>query len=353
MTIVGTRPELIRLSRIIPLLDQNCDHVFIHTGQNFDSNLSDIFFKELEIRTPDYQLDTRSETTTEQIGKILVETDKLIEQIKPDKILILGDTNSALSAYGARKRQVPVYHMEAGNRCYDERVPEEINRKIVDSLSSILLPYTSHSRNNLLREGYPSEKVIVTGNPITEVLEYYAPKIDGSNVLSKFGLTEKKYFLATLHRHENVSDRSRLEKFVEAFNLLCKKYDLPIIWSVHPHTQKQMDLWKISTDERVRTMSPIGLFDFVKLEKNALCVLSDSGTVPEECTIFNIPSITLRDVTERPEILEVGSSALSGANPDRITTLIKKAIEKNGAWEQPQDYRSKNVSVTVAEILLK
>ncbi len=353
MTILGTRPEIIRLSRVIPLLDSLCEHVVVHTGQNYDRTLNEIFVEELELRQPDYILDCKSESMGEQIGRILSECERVMVRERPDRLLLLGDTNSALSAMIAKRMGIPVFHMEAGNRCYDDRVPEEVNRRIVDHSSDILMPYTERSRANLQREGIPGQRIYVTGNPILEVLEYYKDKIDQSQALIKLGVAAKKYFLVTLHRAENVDIEERLTKFIEAFQLLYAEYKAPLICSLHPRTRSQLDKRnKVMESDGVRAIEPLGLFDFVKLEQNALCVLSDSGTVQEECSIFRVPNVTLRDVTERPETLEVGSNFITGCEPGSILAAVKTVLHETGDWEPPQEYLAKNVSSTVARIVL-
>jgi UDP-N-acetylglucosamine 2-epimerase (non-hydrolysing) len=353
MTILGTRPEIIRLSRIIPKLDELCDHVLVHTGQNYDSTLNDIFFKELAIRQPDHILKCKSDSPMGQIGKILVESERVMEQEKPDRLLILGDTNSALSAIVAKRKGIPVFHMEAGNRCYNDQVPEEVNRRLIDHSSDILLPYTERSRSNLLREGIPGERIFVTGNPIKEVLDYYSSQIEASGALKNLGLEVGNYLLVTLHREENVDVKERLTKFIKALNQLYDEYKIPVIISVHPRTRSRLERMSLTLDgDGIRAIEPLGLFDFVNLEKQAKCVLSDSGTVQEECCIFKIPTVTLRDVTERPETIEVGSNILSGAEPDKILTCVRTVLSQYPAWNPPREYLEENVSNTVLRKVL-
>lgn len=353
MTILGTRPEIIRLSRVIPILDGLCEHVVVHTGQNYDRTLNDIFFEELQLRLPDYILSCKSDSLMEQVGTILTECEKVIIKEKPDRLLILGDTNSALSAIVAKRMGIPVFHMEAGNRCYDDRVPEEVNRRIIDHCSDILLPYTERSRANLIREGIAGERVYVTGNPILEVLEYYGSEIDRSTVLQDMGLESGRYFLVTLHRAENVDIEERLSKFIKAFQSLYTEYTLPLVCSLHPRTRSQLAKQGKSVEGLgIRSTEPLGLFAFVHLEKNAFCVLSDSGTVQEECCIYKIPNITLRDVTERPETVEVGSNLIAGCEPDSILRAVKTAVHRPCSWEPPAEYLVKQVSSTVARIVL-
>jgi UDP-N-acetylglucosamine 2-epimerase (non-hydrolysing) len=353
MTILGTRPEIIRLSCIIPKLDKFCEHVIVHTGQNYDNTLNDIFFKELAIRTPNYILECKSDSLMMQISKILVECEKVMIKEKPDRLLILGDTNSALSAMVAKRMNIPVYHMEAGNRCYDDRVPEEVNRRIIDHCSDILLPYTERSRTNLLREGIESKSIFVTGNPIKEVLDYYTPQIKTSDVLNRLDLQAGKYFLVTLHRAENVDVPERLIRFVSALHKLHSEFGIPIICSLHPRTRSQLEKQSlILEDKGVWAMNPLGLFDFVNLEMHAKCVLTDSGTVQEECCIFKIPTVTLRDVTERPETVEVGSNILSGAEPESILNCVKVSLMQKQKWDPPKEYLVENISQTVVKIVL-
>jgi UDP-N-acetylglucosamine 2-epimerase (non-hydrolysing) len=351
VTILGTRPEIIRLSRLIPLLDRQSDHVLVHTGQNFEPTLSDIFFDELAVRAPDHLLACRGDTAMQQVASILVETERVLTAERPDRVLILGDTNSALSAIVAKRLGIPVYHMEAGNRCFDDRVPEEVNRRIVDHSSDVLLPYTERSRSNLLREGIDSERIHVTGNPINEVLEFYAPQIDGRDVLARLGLTSSRYLLASLHRAENVDVPERLAAFVEAFGRLHGERDVPVVWSVHPRTRSILERQGLALAEGIVAIEPVGLFDFVHLEQQALCVLTDSGTVQEECCILRVPSVILRDVTERPETLEVGSTILSGADPASIIAAVGFVLASPPDWTPPPEYLVRDVSATVARLV--
>jgi len=353
MTILGTRPEIIRLSRIIPILDNLCDHVLVHTGQNYDRTLYGIFFDELGVRSPDHVLECKSETLMGQVGIILKESEKILAEEKPDRLLLLGDTNSSLSAIAAKRMGIPVYHMEAGNRCYDDRVPEEVNRRIIDHSSDILMPYTERSRANLLKEGIAGERVYVTGNPIKEVLDNYSDQITSSIVMKKLGLKDKKFFLVTLHREENVDIPERLSGYIEAFYILSKTYDVSVICSLHPRTRNQLEKQGKDIEKGdVRAIEPLGLFDFVHLEQKAMCTLTDSGTVQEECCIFQVPSVTLRDVTERPETIESGSSILSGCEPDMILSCVKTVLNRGCEWEPPPEYLVNNVSGTVVNIIL-
>ena len=352
LTIIGTRPELIRLCLIINKLDKLCDQVLVHTGQNFDPNLNDIFMDQLGIRKPDYHLNATG-SFGEQAGIILSKLEEIIPKEKPDAFLVLGDTNSSLGAIMAKRMAVRVFHMEAGNRAYDDRTPEENNRRIIDSQSDILLPYSQRSRENLIREGYPGNRIYVTGNPIKEVLDHFAVQIDDSDIMDRLKLQKGKYFLMTLHRAENVDDEKRLGKFVAAFNEIAEKYKMPVIWSVHPRTHKRLGSSpKLKAKSAIKVMEPMGLFEFNKLQKNAYCVLSDSGTAPEECSIFGVPVVVLRDTMERPETFDVGSNFVAGCEPEAILRGIEVATKSENNWQAPQDYLKENVSDTVVRIVL-
>lgn len=352
LTILGTRPEIIRLSRVIAGLDKQCEHIVVHTGQNYDFNLNDVFFQQLEVREPDYFLGAKG-TFGEQIGIILAEIEKVLRNERPDKFLVLGDTNSSMAAIMAERMGIPVYHMEAGNRCYDDRVPEEVNRRIIDHSSDILLPYTERSRANLLREGIPSECIYVTGNPIYEVIQYYDAQIRCSSILEEMNLEAQQYFLVTMHREENVDVEERLSGLVTALDRLQEKYKLPIIVSTHPRTKKRMEEFGVTANNgKVHFMLPFGFFEFITLERNALCVLSDSGTVQEECAIFKVPSITIRDVTERPETIECGCNALSGVEPESVLRCVRVVTSEVRKWTPPREYLVENVSSTVIKVLL-
>jgi UDP-N-acetylglucosamine 2-epimerase (non-hydrolysing) len=353
MTIFGTRPEIIRLSLVMKILDQHCEHITVHTGQNYDESLSDIFLRDLQVRQPDEHFGIRSASFGEQIGQILTKTDEVLEKHKPEKILILGDTNSALSAIVAARKGIPIFHMEAGNRCYDNRVPEEVNRRIVDHSSTILLPYTERSKENLVREGIERERIYVTGNPIKEVLDAFSNQINESDALEKFDVKPYEYFLVTLHRAENVDLKDRLKKIIKGFESVVKKYNKPMLVSVHPRTAEKIKKFGIKTEsDKIKLLSPLGFYDFVKLEKNALAVLTDSGTVQEECAILGIPNVTIRDVTERPETLECGSNILSGADTKLILDSVELALAQPSTWTAPKEYLSPNVAHTVSKIIL-
>lgn len=336
LTLVGTRPEWIRLSLIIPKLDKHSEHILVDTGQNYSHNLSGIFINQLGIREANYHLNSIG-TFSEQIANTLVELEKIILKEKPDAFLVLGDTNSSMGAIVAKRLGVRVFHMEAGNRCFDDRVPEEINRRIIDHSSDILLPYTERSRQNLLDEGIHSSKIYVTGNPIREVLTYFSKKFTD--------FSDKDYYLVTLHRQENVDNLKRLQRFVSTFNSL----DKTVIWPIHPRTRKKLK--GLVLHNNIKIVSPKGLFDFVGLEKGAYCVLTDSGTVQEECTILGVPVVTLRDSTERPETIEAGGNFVSGCEPENVLRGIELAV-KPRIRHLPSEYAVENVSDTVLNIVL-
>lgn len=353
MTVLGTRPEIIRLSLIIPLLDKFAEHTLVHTGQNYDDRLNGVFFREMGVRAPDHFLGAKAESIGEQIGQILSGIEPLLRKHRPDRLLILGDTNSGLAAIIARRLDIPVYHMEAGNRCYDFRVPEEGNRRIIDHMSSVLMPYTNRSRENLLREGFAGETIFVTGNPIKEVIDHYAPQIDGSQILDSLGLTTGRYFLATVHRAENVDMEPRLRRLVDGLAGLHAVFGLPVLCSLHPRTRAKVEKFGINIERAGLTfLEPFGFFDFVRLEKSAFCLLSDSGTVQEEACIFRVPNVTLRDVTERPETVECGSNVLSGADPAMLLNLVKMVTQSAPKWEPPVEYLASGVAATVCSLLV-
>ena len=351
LTILGTRPEIIRLSRIIPRLDACAEQVIVHTGQNYDHALDRVFFDELGVRSPDVQLGARGSFGS-QVGTILTGVEEIIERVQPDRFLVLGDTNSSLGAIAAKRAGVPVYHMEAGNRCYDDRVPEEVNRRIIDHSSDVLLPYTQNSRDNLLREGIASDRVYVTGNPINEVMQHYMPRVEASDVHATLGITRGEYFLVTLHRAENVDVRHRLDAVLGSLEELAARHGLPIILSAHPRTRRRLEEFGLGTaSSAVRILPPFGFFDFIALERHATCVLSDSGTVQEECAILGVPTVTLRDVTERPETLECGSNILAGASRDRILGCTATALAAPPRWTAPAEYLATDVSETVVRLV--
>ncbi len=353
MTILGTRPEIIRLCLVIGRLDALCTQIVVNTGQNYDLNLSAVFFDELGVRAPDYELGARG-SFGEQIGTILSGAERVMRSEQPDRFLVLGDTNSSLAAIMAKRLGIPVYHMEAGNRCYDETVPEEVNRRIIDHSSTVLLPYTERSRQNLLREGIPGDRIYVTGNPINEVLKHFEPSVKKSQVHRRLGVTPQDYFLATLHRAETVDDDERLVSVVDSLKAASAEYGLTVLWSVHPHTRKRLASLGIEEGDLtgVVCLAPLGLFDFIALEKSARCVLTDSGTVQEECSIFRVPSVTLRDVTERPETIEAGSNMLAGVRPHDVLRAMAVVLSSTHDWDPPSGYLDDDVSATVTKIVL-
>ena len=351
LTVLGTRPEIIRLSRIIPRLDALCDHAVVHTGQNFDPALSDRFFDELGLRAPDHHLGIRAIGFGDQVGRILSAFEPLLLEVRPDRLLILGDTNSGLTALVGKRHGVPVCHLEAGNRCFDDRVPEEVNRRVIDHASDLLMPYTRRSRDNLIAEGVESRRIHVVGNPIREVIEHYRPRIEASDVRRRLGVGAKEYLLVTLHRAENVDSDLRLARLVGGLERVHREHGHPVIVSTHPRTRSRLDALGLGGDG-LRFAEPFGLFDFVALELDALCVLTDSGTVQEECCILKVPNVTLRDVTERPETLDCGSNILTGDEPDAVLRGVRVALARGAGWTPPEEYLAAAVSSTVAGIVL-
>jgi len=351
ITLLGTRPEIIRLSRVIDVLDQTCEHVLVHTGQNYDDRLSGMFFREMGVREPDVYMGVRGDGFGDQIGQIIAASEKLFSEQRPDTVLILGDTNTGISAFVAKRMGIRVCHMEAGNRCFDDRVPEEVNRRVIDHCSSVLMPYTYRSAENLVREGIERRRVYVTGNPIKEVLDFYQDRIAAADPFTEYGVESGTYFLVTAHRAETVDVPERLAALVAALNAAVEKYGMPALCSLHPRTADKMRQFGVE-EGKVTFVPPMGLFDFVRLEKEAFCVLSDSGTVQEECCIFGVPTVTMRDVTERPETIECGSNLLAGVEGDRILPGIDLAVRSRGAWTPPTEYLADNVSDTVARIVL-
>lgn len=354
MTIVGTRPEIIRLSEVIKACDRYFNHILVHTGQNWDYNLNDVFFEELELRKPNHYLGVVGNDLGETMGNIISETYKIINKEKPDAILVLGDTNSCLAAISAKRLKVPIFHMEAGNRCFDQNVPEEINRKIVDHVSDVNLAYTEHSRRYLLSEGFKKEHIFVTGSPIKEVLARNIEKIETSNVLEKLDLEEGKYILVSAHREENIDNDENLFGLVEALNTVAEKYNMPIIYSTHPRSWKRIEEKNIVFNPLIRQLKPFGFMDYNKLQKNAFCVLSDSGTLSEESAMLGFPGILIRTSTERPEVLDKGSVIVGGIKKDDILQSIDlaKAMEENREEVLlANDYKDENVSVKVVKII--
>ncbi len=360
MTILGTRPEIIRLSRVMARLDDFTDHVIVHTGQNWDYELNEVFFEDLGVRKPDYFLGTGGGTLGETLGKILSESEKVLVQERPDAVVVLGDTNSAISSIMARRLKVPVYHMEAGNRSFDRNVPEETNRKLVDHISDFNLVYTEHARRHLLSEGCHHRRIYLTGSPMREVLEHYRDRIEASDILSRLNLTDRGYFIVSLHREENVDSAARLSALVEALNQIASKYDMPIIVSTHPRTRKRLEaLEGVALDSRVQWMKPFGFHDYNKLQMRAFCAISDSGTIAEESSMLGFPAITPRDAIERPEGLDVGCILMTGLDAsvilqgiDAVTRLFAEREETGVPGPVPADYCISNTSERVTSLIL-
>jgi UDP-N-acetylglucosamine 2-epimerase (non-hydrolysing) len=352
MTVLGTRPEIIRLSLVIPLLDEAAEHVLVHTGQNYDDGLDGVFFRELGIRRPDVQMGIRGAGFGEQVGRLLAAMEPLLLEHRPDRLLVLGDTNSGLSAFVARRLGIPVYHMEAGNRCFDDRVPEEVNRRVIDHCSTVLMPYTERSRANLLREGIPSDRVYVTGNPIKQVIDRFADRIAASEALRRLEVEEQRYFLVTMHRQENVDREDHLRALVEALDRLHREYGFPVICSLHPRTRSRIERFGVDVARAgLRFLEPLGFFDFVRLERSAFCLVSDSGTVQEEACIFGVRNVTIREVTERPETVECGSNFLAGTDPAAIVRAVRFVAGRGTGWTPPSEYLAPLVAETVCRIV--
>lgn len=352
MTVLGTRPEIIRLSVVIELLDRHCEHILVHTGQNYDSRLKTVFFEELGVRAPDVSLELEGALFGAQIGSLFSQIEGTLLEHHPDRLLILGDTNSGLVALIARRMGIPVYHMEAGNRSYDDRVPEEVNRRVIDHCSTVLLPYTENSRGNLLAEGIPGHRIYVVGNPIAECIARARRGIDASTVLSDLSVEPGRYFLVTLHRAENVDHEPRLRTLFAALEAVHADHGYPVLCSIHPRTRARLEAFGVTEASGLRFLEPWGFYDFIRLEENAFCVLSDSGTVQEECAILGVPNVTLRDVTERPETLEAGSNVLAGAEIERLVSLARMVTSSQVSWTPPAEYTRTNVAETVVRILL-
>jgi UDP-N-acetylglucosamine 2-epimerase (non-hydrolysing) len=355
MTVVGTRPEIIRLSRLIPLLDEFCDHTLVHTGQNYDYELNGIFFEDLEIRKPDIFLEAIGKSSAQTISNIISEIDKAIDHNRPEAFLVLGDTNSCLSVIAAKRKKIPIFHMEAGNRCFDFRVPEEINRKIVDHISDINLTYSLIAREYLLQEGFPADQIIKTGSPMGEVIAHYKPKIEASEILKQLSIKKEEYFIISAHREENVDSPKMLNNFIEILNSLDNSYKIPIIVSTHPRTRNHLKKLGIEDNSNIRFMKPFSFSDYIQLQINAKCVLSDSGTITEESSILNFPAINLREVHERPEGFEEGSVMFTGMDTSRVLQALK-IIEKQPRGNHRllkivPDYNVNNVSHKVLRII--
>jgi len=356
VTIVGTRPEIIKLSRVIAELEKHVNHILVHTGQNYDYELNEIFFNDLGVKKPDYFLNAVGDSTAQTIGNIISESDKILEKENPDAVLLYGDTNSCLSVISAKRRQIPIFHMEAGNRCFDQRVPEELNRKIVDHLSDINLPLTEQARDYLIAEGLRPETVIKTGSCMKEILNHYKDKIQSSDVLSKLKIKKGGYFIVSSHREENVDYKENLISFIDSLNEVVKTYDFPIIVSTHPRTRQRIEKLKdIKIDNKIKFLKPLGFFDYVNLQQNSKCVISDSGTISEESSILGFPAIMIRAAHERPEGMDEGSVIMSGLKKNRIIESVNMVTNQFESGKKPKivkDYDVDNVSLKVSRIIL-
>ncbi|MCE7505278.1 UDP-N-acetylglucosamine 2-epimerase (non-hydrolyzing) [Polynucleobacter sp. IMCC30063] len=356
MTILGTRPEIIKMSQVIKLFDKNTNHILVHTGQNYDYELNQIFFDQMGIRKPDYFLDAAGVNPSQTIGQIIIKIDDVLEKEKPDAILIYGDTNSGLAIISAKRRKIPIFHMEAGNRCFDQRVPEELNRKVIDHLSDINLVLSEHARRYLIAEGIPAETIFKTGSHLPEVLSHYSSDINDSKILNKLNLEEKKYFLVSIHREENVENENSFRSLINALNKLANQYQIPIIVSTHPRTRHKINSFvEFKINERIKFCDPFGYFDYIKLQINALCILSDSGTIAEETSILGLRSIMIREVHERPEIIDSGLIIMCGLNADDILDSINLTIQNDSKGlisQKVDDYTQSNVSQKILKIVL-
>jgi UDP-N-acetylglucosamine 2-epimerase (non-hydrolysing) len=357
MTIVGTRPEIIKLCRVISELDIHTEHILVHTGQNFDYELNEIFFRDLGIRKPDHFLNAAGQTLAQTIGNVIARSDEMMDLVKPDAVLLYGDTNSCLSVISAKRRKIPVFHMEAGNRSFDQRVPEEINRKIVDHLSDINMPLTEHARRYLLAEGLRPETVIKTGSPMKEVLSYYMSQIEGSNVLERLQVHPGEYFVVSTHREENVDNEENFRNLLASLQLITKHYGMPLIVSTHPRTKKKLEEMRINDlDPLIRFLKPLGFFDYVKLQMHAFCVVSDSGTITEESSILNFPAVTIRQAHERPEGMDEGTLIMCGLEAKKVMESIQivtcQYSKDKRQFRLVQDYDVENVSKKVLRIII-
>ena len=356
VTIVGTRPEIIRLSRTMALLDQYLNQVIVHTGQNYDYELNEIFWKDLELRKPDHFMNVDTSSLGASVGDIIRKTEEILNLEKPDALLVLGDTNSCLSAYMAKRMHIPIFHMEAGNRSFDFNVPEEINRRIIDHISDFNLVYTEHARRHLLSEGLPHRRIYLTGTPMKEVLDYYSTRIDASQTLQQLSLESGKYFLVSTHREENVDNPENLQKILHILNTLCEEYDIPIVVSTHPRTRKRIEsLTNQKLDPRIQFLKPFGFLDYVKLQKQAICTVSDSGTISEESAILDFPAISLRQSMERPEAQDAGTIILTGFDPQIVLDSIRVVIDEHKIRKYPHiaaDYTITDTSWRVLKLIL-
>ncbi|WP_323086387.1 non-hydrolyzing UDP-N-acetylglucosamine 2-epimerase [Providencia alcalifaciens] len=356
MSVVGTRPEIIRLSRVLAKLDEYCEHILVHTGQNYDFELNEVFFNDLNVRKPDYFLNAAGKNAAETIGQIIIKIDQVLEKVQPDAMLVLGDTNSCISVIPAKRRKIPIFHMEAGNRCFDQRVPEETNRRIVDHTSDINLTYSTIARDYLLAEGLPPDRVIKTGSPMFEVLHHYMPQIEASNVLSRLNLKQKQFFVVSAHREENVDSPKQLSKLAETLNTVAAHYDLPIIVSTHPRTRNRIEQQGLKFHPNIQLLKPLGFHDYNHLQKSAKAVLSDSGTINEESSIMNFPAVNLREAHERPEGMEEAAVMMVGINVERVMQALN-ILEKQARGEERslrlvEDYSMPNVSDKVVRIII-
>lgn len=355
MTVFGTRPEIIRLSRVFAKLDEHIQHVMVHTGQSYDYEMNEVFFKDLGIRKPDYFLEVKAETLGGQIANIIAKSEEVLKKESPDAVLVLGDTNSALASIIAKRMKIPIFHMEAGNRCFDENVPEEINRRIVDHISDINLPYSENARLYLMREGIHPGTIFVTGSPMAEVLDYYQKSIAQSGILKELSLEPKKYFAVSIHREENVENRESLAKLMATLTAIADYYKIPIAVSTHPRTAARLKEFKFDEHPLIHFHKPFGYFDYIQLQKNALCVLSDSGTIPEEAAILGFPALQVRESSERPEALDEGVIILSGLDKDTVLHSIEiatKQYAKGEKFNAPRNYRDTNVSSKVLRLII-
>jgi len=356
MTIVGTRPELIKMSRVIAEFDQYTEHILVHTGQNFDYELNQVFFDDLGIRKPDYFLEAVGSNAAQTIARVIEKADEVLEKVQPDALLLYGDTNSCLSVISAKRRKIPVFHMEAGNRCFDQRVPEELNRKILDHLSDINLVLTEHARRYLLAEGIPAERVIKTGSHMQEVLDHFMPQIQQSDILNTLNIETRRYFIVSAHREENVDTPTNLQDLLKTIETLVQQYDMPVIVSTHPRTRQRLEKLGVEgMDSRIQFLKPFGFFDYIKLQMEAFCILSDSGTITEEASLLNLPAVTIRNAHERPEGMDEGTLIMSGLKSDRVLDAIKVVTGQGGNnhfFRVVPDYQVKQVSKKILRIVL-
>ncbi len=357
MTIVGTRPELIKMSRVIAELDRQVEHVLVHTGQNYDYELNQVFFEDLEIRKPDHFLGAAAETAAKTIAQVISKTDDLLAAVKPEAVLLYGDTNSCLAVISAKRRKIPVFHMEAGNRCFDQRVPEELNRKVLDHLSDINLVLTEHARRYLIAEGIRPETIIKTGSHMREVLDYYMPKIEASDVVRRLGLEEGKFFLVSAHREENVDSPESLADLLDTLGALIEKYGYPVIVSTHPRTRNRLEaIRQLALDPRIQFLKPFGFVDYIRLQQSAFCILSDSGTITEEASLLNLPAVTIRNAHERPEGMDVGTLVMSGLKKDRVLDAVAVVSSQYSRTKRAvapvADYETVSVSKQIVRVVL-